>query len=265
MTLICFIMNILPIPAIDIIEGQCVRLQKGDYATSRVYAQDPVEMAQRFEDLGFTRLHLVDLDGAKSRHVVNDKVLRGITRATRLVVDFGGGVKTDDDLQKVFDAGASMATCGSIAVTQPDTVLEWLQRYGADRLVLGADVKDGRISINGWKEESQHTLEPFLERYLDAGFRHVLCTDISCDGMLQGPAIDLYRAIMRRFPSCQLIASGGVGSLADIQQLDEAGIPAVVFGKAIYEGRIDMRQLADLMHWPAEKSCSNPLNTKTSC
>ena len=234
-------MNILPIPAIDIIEGQCVRLQKGDYATSRVYAQDPVEMAQRFEDLGFTRLHLVDLDGAKSRHVVND------------------------DLQKVFDAGASMATCGSIAVTQPDTVLEWLQRYGADRLVLGADVKDGRISINGWKEESQHTLEPFLERYLDAGFRHVLCTDISCDGMLQGPAIDLYRAIMRRFPSCQLIASGGVGSLADIQQLDEAGIPAVVFGKAIYEGRIDMRQLADLMHRPAEKSGSNPLNTKTSC
>ena len=127
-------MNILPIPAIDIIEGQCVRLQKGDYATSRVYAQDPVEMAQRFEDLGFTRLHLVDLDGARNRHVVNDNVLRGITRATRLVVDFGGGVKTDDDLQKVFDAGASMATCGSIAVTQPDTVLEWLQRYGADRL-----------------------------------------------------------------------------------------------------------------------------------
>lgn len=258
-------MNILPIPAIDIIDGQCVRLQRGDYATSRVYAQDPVEMARRFEDLGFTRLHLVDLDGAKSRHVVNDKVLSAITHATRLVVDFGGGVKADDDLQKVFDAGAAMATCGSIAVTQPDTVLEWLQRYGADRLVLGADVRNGCISINGWKDESQQTLEPFLGRYLEAGFRHVLCTEISRDGMLQGPAVDLYRAIMQRFPSCRLIASGGVSSLADIQQLDEAGIPAVVFGKAIYEGRIDMHQLAELLKQPEMNSGLNPLNTTSSC
>ena len=252
------------IPAIDIIDGRCVRLTQGDYAQSREYG-DPVEMAMRFEEAGYRRLHMVDLDGARSKHVVNCGVLRAVTRATSLCVDFGGGIKSDDDLDKVFDAGAQLATAGSIAITAPHTYLQWLKKYGAEHIILGADVRNGRISINGWKEESQHTLEPFLERYLDAGFRHVLCTDISCDGMLQGPAIDLYRAIMRRFPSCQLIASGGVGSLADIQQLDEAGIPAVVFGKAIYEGRIDMRQLADLMHRPAEKSGSNPLNTKTSC
>lgn len=247
-------MNILPIPAIDIIDGQCVRLQQGDYATSRVYAKDPVEMARRFEDLGFTRLHLVDLDGAKSRHVVNDKVLRAITRATALTVDFGGGVKSDDDLQKAFDAGAAMVTCGSIAVTQPDTVMEWKERYGADALVLGADVKNGLVSINGWKEESRLELMPFLERYLAAGFSHVLCTDISCDGMLQGPSLQLYRDILSRFPGCRLIASGGVGSLQDIMRLDEAGVPEVVFGKAIYEGRIDMKQLAALMHGGAEEN-----------
>lgn len=241
-------MNILPIPAIDIIEGQCVRLQQGDYATSRVYAKDPVDMARRFEDLGFTRLHLVDLDGAKSRHVVNDKVLSAITRATRLTVDFGGGVKSDDDLQRVFEAGAAMATCGSIAVTHPDTMMEWKERYGADRLVLGADVRDGYVSINGWLEESSLELMPFLQRYLEAGFIHVLCTDISCDGMLQGPSVELYRSIMQRFPACRLIASGGVSSLHDIVRLDEAGVPEVVFGKAIYEGRIDMRELAALMN-----------------
>lgn len=251
-------MNILPIPAIDIIEGQCVRLQKGDYATSRVYAQDPVEMAQRFEDLGFTRLHLVDLDGAKSRHVVNDNVLRGITRATRLVVDFGGGVKTDDDLQKVFDAGASMATCGSIAVTQPDTVLEWLQRYGADRLVLGADVKDGRISINGWKEDAPVELDEFLKLYMEKGTRNVLCTDISRDGMLQGTATGMYSNLMKAYPNMHLIASGGVSSIEDIAELERAGVPAVVFGKAIYEGRIDIHEL--LKRFPQDnKQCRESL------
>ena len=239
-------LQITPIPAIDLIEGKCVRLTQGDYATSHVYAEDPVDMARRFEDMGFTRLHLVDLDGAKSRHVVNDHILKAITRATKLIVDFGGGVKTDDDMARVLDAGAEMVTCGSIAATQPDTVLGWMERYGAEHLILGADVKDGKISINGWLEDSAHELMPFLQRYLDAGMMHVLCTDISRDGMLQGPATALYGSIMKAFPHCRLIASGGVSCIEDILQLDKAGVPAVVFGKAIYEGKIDMKELAEM-------------------
>ena len=239
-------LQITPIPAIDLIEGKCVRLTQGDYATSHVYAEDPVDMARRFEDMGFTRLHLVDLDGAKSRHVVNDHVLKAITRATKLIVDFGGGVKTDDDMARVLDAGAEMVTCGSIAVTQPDTVLGWMERYGAEHLILGADVKEGKISINGWLEDSAYELMPFLQRYLDAGMMHVLCTDISRDGMLQGPATALYSSIMQAFPHCRLIASGGVSCIEDILQLDKAGVPAVVFGKAIYEGKIDMKELVEM-------------------
>ena len=239
-------LQITPIPAIDLIEGKCVRLTQGDYATSHVYAEDPVDMARRFEDMGFTRLHLVDLDGAKSRHVVNDHVLKAITHTTKLIVDFGGGVKTDDDMARVLDAGAEMVTCGSIAVTQPDTVLGWMERYGAEHLILGADVKEGKISINGWQEDSAHELMPFLQRYLDAGMMHVLCTDISRDGMLQGPATTLYGSIMQAFPHCRLIASGGVSCIEDILQLDKAGVPAVVFGKAIYEGKIDMKELAEM-------------------
>ena len=239
-------LQITPIPAIDLIEGKCVRLTQGDYATSHVYAEDPVDMARRFEDMGFTRLHLVDLDGAKSRHVVNDHVLKAITRATKLIVDFGGGVKTDDDMSRVLDAGAEMVTCGSIAVTQPDTVLGWMERYGAEHLILGADVKDGKISINGWLEDSAYELMPFLQHYLDAGMMHVLCTDISRDGMLQGPATVLYGSIMKAFPHCRLIASGGVSCIEDILQLDKAGVPAVVFGKAIYEGKINMKELAEM-------------------
>ena len=239
-------LQITPIPAIDLIEGKCVRLTQGDYATSHVYAEDPVDMARRFEDMGFTRLHLVDLDGAKSRHVVNDHVLKAITRATKLIVDFGGGVKTDDDMSRVLDAGAEMVTCGSIAVTQPDTVLGWMERYGAEHLILGADVKDGKISINGWLEDSAYELMPFLQRYLDAGMMHVLCTDISRDGMLQGPATALYGNIMQAFPHCRLIASGGVSCIEDILQLDKAEVPAVVFGKAIYEGKINMKELAEM-------------------
>ena len=239
-------LQITPIPAIDLIEGKCVRLTQGDYATSHVYAEDPVDMARRFEAMGFTRLHLVDLDGAKSRHVVNDHVLKAITRTTKLIVDFGGGVKTDDDMSRVLDAGAEMVTCGSIAVTQPDTVLGWMERYGAEHLILGADVKDGKISINGWLEDSAYELMPFLQRYLDAGMMHVLCTDISRDGMLQGPATVLYGSIMKAFPHCRLIASGGVSCIEDILQLDKAGVPAVVFGKAIYEGKINMNELAEM-------------------
>lgn len=231
------------IPAIDIIGGRCVRLTRGDYSTEKVYADNPVDVACEMEALGFRRLHVVDLDGARSRHVVNLEVLRSITRATRLVVDFGGGVKSDDDLRKVFDAGAALATVGSIAVTDPGRVHEWLRTYGADRLVLGADVRDGRISINGWKEESTLELLPFLEGYMQAGMKHVLCTEISHDGMLQGPATALYREVMTAFPDCRLIASGGVACIDDLRRLEAAGVPAAVFGKAIYEGRIDLSQL----------------------
>lgn len=225
------------IPAIDIIEGKCVRLTKGDYDTKKVYG-DPVEMAVRFQQLGFSRLHVVDLDGAKSRHVVNIDALRDITSATDLTVDFGGGVKTDEDLEKAFAADAGMVTAGSIAVTDPDKVLSWIGKFGAGRLILGADVRNGKISINGWKEDSQEDLIPFLKRYVDAGIRNVLCTEISKDGTLEGPAIELYREIMRHYPTLHLIASGGVGCDDDIRALDDAGIPAVVFGKAFYEGKI---------------------------
>ena len=231
------------IPAIDMIEGKCVRLTKGDYAQKKVYNDSPLEVAKMFESMGIRRLHLVDLDGAKSKHVVNDKVLRDICRETRLVVDFGGGIKSEADLEKVFDAGAAMATAGSIAVTDRETVYSWIERYGADRLVLGADVREGKISINGWQEDSDIDLMTFLEDYLSRGIRNVLCTDISKDGMLQGPNIDLYRSIMERFPQCHLIASGGVSSNDDIKALDGAGIPAVVFGKAFYEGRINIEEL----------------------
>lgn len=230
------------IPAIDIIDGKCVRLTRGDYDTKKVYG-DPLEMARQFERMGLKRLHLVDLDGAKSKHVVNLDVLRAITSHTHLIVDFGGGVKSDADLEQAFEAGAAMVTAGSIAVTDPERYLRWLGQYGADRLILGADVRNGRVSINGWKEDSDAELEDFLARYIEAGTKNVLCTEISRDGTLQGPAIELYQSIMRRFPSCHLIASGGVGSTADILALDHAGIPAVVFGKAFYEGHIELTEL----------------------
>ena len=235
-------MKIELIPAIDIINGQCVRLTKGDYDQKTVYG-NPLDMALEFERIGYKRLHVVDLDGAKSKHIVNDAVLREITSQTNLVVDFGGGIKTDEDLEKAFAAGASMVTVGSIAVTQPELFMGWLEKYGAERMILGADVRNGKISINGWKEDSSEDLLPFLQKYIDAGVKNVLCTEISKDGTLAGPAIELYREVMETYPELHLIASGGVSSMEDIKALDQAGIPAVVFGKAIYEGRIDLRQL----------------------
>jgi phosphoribosylformimino-5-aminoimidazole carboxamide ribotide isomerase len=233
------------IPAIDIIDGQCVRLTKGDYARKTVYSSSPADVARDFETIGFQRLHVVDLDGAKSRHIVNDKVLRQITEQTALKVDFGGGIKTDDDIRIAFENGASMVTVGSIAITEPERFLAWAEQYGAERLILGADVRNGKISINGWKEDSTEDLLPFLRRFVDAGIRNVLCTEISKDGTLQGPAIELYKDIMAEYPQLHLIASGGVSSIEDIQALDAAGIPAVVFGKAIYEGKINLKELWD--------------------
>ena len=235
------------IPAIDIINGQCVRLTKGDYDQKTVYRDSPAEVAQEFESFGFKRLHVVDLDGAKSKHIVNTAVLRQIVLQTHLCVDFGGGIKTDDDIETAFANGAEMVTVGSIAVTNPDLFISWLQIYGADRLILGADVRNGKISINGWKEDSTEDLLPFLKKYIDAGVKNVLCTEILKDGTLQGPAIDLYKRVMQEYPDLHLIASGGVSSIDDIRALDAAGIPAVVFGKAIYEGKIDLHELINVI------------------
>ena len=233
------------IPAIDIIEGQCVRLTKGDYDQKTDYRDSPAEVAKEFEEIGFKRLHVVDLDGAKSKHIVNSEVLRRITTDTQLIVDFGGGIKTDEDIEKAFTAGASMVTIGSIAVTNPDLFMGWLEKYGAERIILGADVRHGKVSINGWKEDSSEDLLPFLKKYVDAGVKNVLCTEISKDGTLTGPAIELYQSMMTAYPELHLIASGGVSSIDDIKALEAAGIPAVVFGKAIYEGKINLNELWD--------------------
>ena len=233
-------MKIELIPAIDIINGQCVRLTKGDYRQKTVYADDPVSVARHFEAMGFSRLHIVDLDGAKARHIVNTQTLRDITAQTRLTVDFGGGVKSDDDLRTAFECGASLVTVGSVAVTQPDLMENWIATYGSDRFVLGADVRNRQLSINGWMEDSQQEIISFLRHYYALGIRKVLCTDIDRDGMLSGPSIDLYRDILEVFPDLHLIASGGVSCVGDILRLQSAGIPAVVFGKAIYENRIQI-------------------------
>lgn len=228
------------IPAIDLIEGKCVRLTKGEYDSKKIYNEDPVSQAKEFEALGFKRLHVVDLDGAKSKHIVNDAVLKGITENTSLTVDFGGGIKTEEDIEKAFAAGASMVTLGSIAVTNPDLCKEWIGKYGAEKIILGADVRNGKISINGWKEDSTEDLVPFLKKYIDMGIRNVLCTEISKDGTLAGPAIELYKQLMAEYPDMHLIASGGVSCNEDIVELNNSGIPAVVFGKAYYEGRIKL-------------------------
>lgn len=231
------------IPAIDIIGGQCVRLTKGDYNQKTVYGEDPALIAKDFETMGFKRLHVVDLDGAKSKHILNDEVLRRITSATALTVDFGGGIKTDEDIEKAFAAGAAMVTVGSIAVTCPELCEKWIKEYGAEKIILGADVRNGKISINGWKEDSTEDLVPFLGKYVEMGIKNVLCTEISKDGTLGGPAIELYKTVMDVFPEMHLIASGGVSSNEDIYRLEESGIPAVVFGKAMYEGKIDVEKL----------------------
>jgi phosphoribosylformimino-5-aminoimidazole carboxamide ribotide isomerase len=231
------------IPAIDLIDGKCVRLTKGDYDSKKIYNEDPVAQAKEFEALGFKRLHIVDLDGAKSKHIVNDAVLRAVTSATSLTVDFGGGIKTEEDIRKAFDAGASMVTVGSVAVTHPELCIEWLKTFGAERIILGADVRNGKISINGWKEDSSEDLLPFLKTYIDHGVKNVLCTEISKDGTLAGPAVELYKQLMAAYPEMHLIASGGVSCNEDIKALEAAGIPAVVFGKAYYEGKIKVKGL----------------------
>ncbi len=231
------------IPAIDVIDGKCVRLSQGDYQSKKVYNENPVEVAKMFEAYGIHRLHVVDLDGAASKHVVNYKVLETLAGQTSLVIDFGGGIKSDEDLHIAFESGAQMVTLGSIAVKEPDTFNRWMEVYGSERIILGADAKDGKIAVNGWLECSRLELMPFLDDYIKKGVAKVLCTDISRDGMLNGPSLELYKQIMEVHPDLHLIASGGISGMKDIEALNEAGIPAVVFGKAFYEGRITLQDL----------------------
>lgn len=235
------------IPAIDIIDGKCVRLSQGDYDSKKVYNENPVEVAKEMEAHGIRRLHVVDLDGAASHHVVNYGVLNRIASQTSLVIDFGGGVKSDEDLKIAFDNGAQMVTGGSIAVKNPELFSRWLEAYGSEKIILGADVKERKIAVNGWKDESACELFPFLKDYIDKGVRKVICTDISCDGMLQGPSVKLYREMLEQHPALYLIASGGVSCMDDIHALAAAGVPAVIFGKALYEGHITLKELEKMM------------------
>lgn len=231
------------IPAIDLMNGKCVRLKQGDFNLSTTYREDPLEVAKEFESLGAKRLHLVDLDGAKNKKVVNYPVLEKICKETDLIVDFGGGIQQDDDVERVFDSGAEMITCGSIAIKQRALFEQWISRFGADKIILAADVKDKKIAVHGWQETSDTDIFSFIEDYMQAGISYVLCTDISRDGMLTGTATDLYAEIMEKFPTLKLIASGGISNAADIKELDEADIFGVVVGKAIYEGKISQEEL----------------------
>jgi phosphoribosylformimino-5-aminoimidazole carboxamide ribotide isomerase len=235
------------IPAIDIIEGKCVRLTQGDYTQKKIYNEDPLEVAKMFESVGYHYLHLIDLDGAREKHVVNLKTLEKLSKNTSLSIDFGGGIKTNNDLQSVFQAGASQVTIGSIAITQPALFFEWLNTYGSDKVILGADVKDKKIAISGWKEITSQELLPFLELYIGKGVKNILCTDISLDGMLKGTALDLYKELNLHFPSSQIIASGGITNKNEINALDKDGIFGVVIGKAFYEGYIKPEELLEFL------------------
>jgi len=231
------------IPAIDIIDGKCVRLSKGDYATKKIYNEHPLEVAKSFEGVGIQYLHLVDLDGAKSQHIVNYKVLEDIASKTNLHIDFGGGLKSDKDLHIAFESGAKQITGGSIAVKKPDIFKGWLKTYGADKIILGADAQDEKVAISGWLEASQEELIPFISSYKNEGVNYVICTDISKDGMLEGPSFDLYKRILEEVPGISLIASGGISHFDELAKLAEMGCEGTIIGKAIYEHRISLEQL----------------------
>jgi phosphoribosylformimino-5-aminoimidazole carboxamide ribotide isomerase len=237
-----------PIPAIDLIDGKCVRLTQGDYNAPTVYDGNPLDVARRFEDHGIRRLHLVDLDGARAGHIVHHRILEQLATRTSLVIDFGGGLQSQHDADTAFNSGAHLITGGSIAVKDPETFTAWIAAFGNSRIILGADVRDGRIAVNGWKETTAQEWRPFVQAYYDKGIRTIISTDIRRDGTLQGPAISLYTALREAFPQACIIASGGVSSAGDIEALDEAGIPAVIFGKAFYEGRISLKDLQRFVH-----------------
>ena len=231
------------IPAIDIIEGKCVRLSKGDYATKKIYNENPLEVAKEFEASGISHLHLVDLDGAKSQHIVNYKILEEIASKTDLKIDFGGGLKSNDDLRIAFECGASQITGGSIAVKEPEVFKKWLTSYGADRIILGADAHHEKIAISGWQEASGIEVIPFIKNYVDEGVSYVICTDIAKDGMLEGPSFDLYKRILEQVEGVKLIASGGISHFDELPKLVALGCEGTIIGKAIYEHRISMKQL----------------------
>ena len=231
------------IPAIDIIEGKCVRLVQGAYDRKTIYSDDPVDIARGFEDMGIRRLHLVDLDGARAGHVVNLGILEKIASQTQLLIDFGGGIKSDEDLKNVFNAGSAMVTAGSIAVSNKDIVEGWIKEYGPDRIILGADVRQKMIAVNAWQEDTTMDIFKFIMGYESAGVKKVICTDISRDGMLSGPSCDLYNELHNSFPDLDITASGGVSGIQDIQELEKTGAKGVIFGKAFYEGRIGAEEI----------------------
>jgi len=235
------------IPAIDIIDGKCVRLEKGDYSSKKIYSEDPLEMALAFESWGIKHLHLVDLDGAKAKKIINIEVLNRIASKTNMVIDFGGGLRSEKDIRIAFDNGASMITGGSIAVHNPEMFLEWLAEFGPDKIILGADHKNEKISLNAWLEESETDLFSFLGDYIYKGVNQVICTDIQMDGMLEGTSVELYKRILAKWPDLHIIASGGVSNLNDVIQLDQAGIPAVIIGKAFYEKRITKAEIIKML------------------
>ncbi len=231
------------IPAIDIIDGKCVRLTKGNYAAKTVYDDDPLDVAKKLFDAGCKRLHLVDLDGAKSHHIVNHRTLERIATKTDFIIDFGGGLKSSRDLHIAFECGASMITGGSIAVQNPELFIEWLNHYGADKIILGADTRNGKISTSGWINDSDNDIIPFIQNYVKKGITQIISTDINVDGTLSGPSVNLYKTITAKIPDVSVIASGGVCSITDINILDDINIPAVIVGKAIYEGKISLKEI----------------------
>ena len=231
------------IPAIDIIDGKCVRLSKGDYDTKKIYNENPLEVAKEFEDHGIQYLHLVDLDGAKSKHIVNHHILEQIASKTNLKIDIGGGLKTDDDLRIAFESGANQITGGSIAVKDKATFTNWITTYGADKIILGADAMDEKVAVSGWQEESKEELLPFIQAYQQKGISYVICTDISKDGMLEGPSFDLYQKILTSISDLKLIASGGISTFDELPKLAKMGCEGTIIGKAIYENRISLKQL----------------------
>lgn len=231
------------IPAIDIIDGKCVRLTQGDYTQKKIYNEHPLEVARMFEAEGIQYLHLVDLDGARTHQVVNYAVLEEICQHTNLKVDFSGGIKTDSDLKRVFNCGTNQVSIGSLAVKNPELFLSWLSEFGSEKIILGADVKNNHIAVQGWQEESAVTLTGFLKNYQQAGVKYVICTDITKDGMLQGPAVELYESLIQHFPELRFIASGGVSGEKDLQELYAAGCEGVIIGKALYEGKINLKNL----------------------
>jgi phosphoribosylformimino-5-aminoimidazole carboxamide ribotide isomerase len=235
------------IPAIDIIDGKCVRLTHGDYNQKKIYNEHPLEVAKEFEDAGIKRLHLVDLDGAKAGAVKNWKVLEIIAGKTSLVIDFGGGIKSEKDVEIVFDSGAALATIGSIAVKDEETFTNWLKKFGPEKFLLGADVKNEKITVSGWLEQTDIWIYDFIEKYIGKGLKQIFCTDVSKDGALEGPSTELYKTIVQKFPELHFIASGGVSSIDDVYQLQEVGCRGVIIGKAIYEGRIQLSELKSFL------------------